>query len=90
LLFLVLITKYNIYYVTIKLARYTSNSNEIYFRVVKRIFRYLKRISELGIIYYNSPETFIQEYYDVDYINDLVSAKFTNGYIIFIAGGPFI
>jgi hypothetical protein len=90
LLFLILITKYNIYYVTIKLARYASNPNKIHFRVIKRIFRYLKKISELKIIYYNSPEIFIQRYYDIDYINNLASVKSINNYIIFIAGRPFI
>jgi hypothetical protein len=90
LLFLTLVIRYNIYYTTIKLARYMSNLSKIYFRVVKRIFRYLKGISELRIIYYNNPETFIQRYYNTDYIGDLASVKSINGYIIFITGGLFI
>jgi hypothetical protein len=66
------------------------NPNKIYFRVIKRIFRYLKRTSELKIIYYNNPKIFIQRYCDIDYINDLASVKSINSYIIFIVGGFFI
>jgi hypothetical protein len=90
LLFLALATRCDICYATIRLARYASNPSEIHFRAVKRIFRYLKGTSELGIIYYNSPEAFIQGYCDADYAGDLASAKSTSGYIIFIAGGPFM
>jgi len=51
LLFLVLTIRADIYFVVIKLARFASNFNNIYFLTIKQIFRYLKNIAYLGIVY---------------------------------------
>jgi len=51
LLFLVLIVRVDICFIIIKLIKFTSNSNNIYFLIIKRIFKYLKNIIYLDIIY---------------------------------------
>jgi hypothetical protein len=90
LLFLVLIIKINICFVIIKLARFISNSSEIHFGIIKKVFKYFKSTFNLGIIYNKYASPYIQGYYDADYTGDQLEAKSTSDYCLFIAGGLFI
>jgi hypothetical protein len=89
-LFLALIIRINICFIVIKLARFVSNFSEIYFGVIKRIFRYLKNILNLGIIYNKYVSFYIQGYCDVDYTRDQLEVKFISGYYLFIIGDLFM
>jgi hypothetical protein len=53
LLFLTLISCFDIIFVIIKLARFVSNFNSDYLKTIKRIYNYLKRTIILRIIYFS-------------------------------------
>ena len=86
LLYIILSIRVDIAFTIIKLARYTSNLNNIYFIAVKRVFKYLKGTKDYRITYYKNTSRFISGYYNADYTSDL-SIKSTIGYIILLAGG---
>jgi len=87
-----LVTRLDLAYSIIKLARYASNSSSIYANVVKRVFRYLKDFIDLGIyIKWNINNSYyINGYCNADYARDLVTYKSTSGYIFYIGNFPFI
>ena len=90
LLFLILIIKANICFIIIKLIRFISNFNNIYFLIIKQIFRYLKDTVYLNIVYNKDNPNYIQEYANTDYIDDQLEAKSTIRYLLFITGDIFI
>jgi len=90
LLFLVLIIRADIYFAVIKLAKFASNLSNTYFLAIKQVFRYLKSITYLSIIYSKGNPSYIQGYTDADYAGDQLEAKSITGYLLFIAGGVFI
>ena len=79
-------TRINIVYIVIKLIRYTFNFNNIYFIIVKRIYKYLKNIKDYGITYYKNKNHFISEYYNADYTSDIKIIKSTSNYLILYIG----
>jgi hypothetical protein len=87
LLYIMLGIRVDIAFTIIKLARFASNLSNIYFTVVKRVFKYLKGTKDYDITYYKNGSQFISGYCNIDYAGDLVSAKLTIGYIILLAGG---
>jgi hypothetical protein len=54
LLYIILSTRIDIAFAVIKLTRFASNSNNIYFTIIKRIYKYLKGIKDYGITYYKN------------------------------------
>ena len=70
----------------IKLARYIFNLNNIYFTIVKRVYKYLKNIKDYSIIYYKNKNYFINKYYNTDYINDIKIIKSISNYLILYIG----
>ena len=64
-----------------------SNSNNIYFIVVKRIYKYLKDTKDYGITYYKNKNHFISGYYNVDYTGNIKIIKSTSDYLILYTGG---
>ena len=87
LLYIILGTRLDIAFATIKLARYTSNPSKVYFTAIKRVYKYLKGTKDYSITYYKNTSRFISGYCDADYTGDLASAKSTSGYLILLAGG---
>jgi hypothetical protein len=63
-----------------------SNLNNIYFIIVKRVYKYLKNIKDYNIIYYKNKNYFINRYYNVDYTSDIKIIKSINDYLILYAG----
>ena len=80
LLYIILSTRIDIAFAVIKLARFASNPNNIYFTAIKRIYKYLKGTKNYGITYYKNNSQFIYGYCDTDYTSDLISTKSTTGY----------
>jgi hypothetical protein len=86
LLFLVLAYRPDIIFAIIKLARFASNPSQDHVRVIKRIFRYLKGIVTLGIIYSLANQSFyFQGYCNADYAGNIASAKSTTSYLFILA-----
>lgn len=60
-------------------ARFQSDPRESYLAVVKRILRYLKGTTNLGLCYRKSKEYKLLGYCDVDYTGDRLERKSTYG-----------
>jgi len=60
-------------------ARFQSNHRESALTVVKRIFRYLKGTTNLGLLYRKSLEYKLVGFYDADYAGDRIERKSTSG-----------
>jgi hypothetical protein len=54
LLYIMLSTKVDIAFIIIKLAKFAFNLNNIYFTIIKRIYKYLKSIKDYKITYYKN------------------------------------
>ncbi|XP_050876485.1 secreted RxLR effector protein 161-like [Lathyrus oleraceus] len=59
-------------------ARFQSDPREFHLTVVKRIFRYLKCTTNIGLCYRKSKEYKLVDYYDVDYVRDILERKSTS------------
>ena len=81
-------TRPNIAFVVIKLLRYTSNSNKVYFTTVYWVLKYLKATINYKITYSKELNKYITGYYNTDYTGNLFTVKSTSGYIFMLAGRP--
>jgi hypothetical protein len=64
-----------------------SNPNNEHFNALNRIWKYLLRYPELGLIYNcNGNDLFIKGYSDSDWGNDLDQRRSTSGYIFSLSG----
>ena len=89
LLYLAIITRPDIAFSVILLARFSSNPSLEHINAVNNVFNYLSKTVNLGIIYTkDSNNNYISGYCDADYAGDIASAKSTSGYIFYIANGP--
>lgn len=66
-------------------ARFQKDPRESNLTVVKRIFRYLKGTTNLGLIYIKSKEYKLVGYYDADYAGDRVEIKSISGSCQFLS-----
>jgi hypothetical protein len=78
-------TRINIVFTIIKLAYFISNPSNIYFTIVKRVYKYLKGTKDYGITYYKDSSQYILGYYNTDYIGNILFTKLTSSYIILLA-----
>jgi hypothetical protein len=87
LLYIVLGTRPDIAYSTIKLARFASNPSKDHFIAIKKILRYLKGTIDYSITYIKS-NPYLSSYCDSDYAGDIYTSKSTTGYIFYLGEGP--
>ncbi|GAA0176229.1 transmembrane signal receptor [Lithospermum erythrorhizon] len=81
-------TRPDIMYATCLISRYMSCPTELHLQVAKRIMRYLKGTTQLGIYYQKSSETpGLQAYTDSDYAGDYDDRKSTSGYAFILNYG---
>ena len=89
LLYLAIITRPDIAFSVILLARFSSNPSLEHINAVNNVFNYLSKTVNLGIIYTkDGNNNYISGYCDADYAGDIASAKSTSGYVFYIANGP--
>ena len=89
LLYLAIITRPDIAFSVILLARFSSNPSLEHINAVNNVFNYLSKTINLGIIYTkDGNNNYISGYCDADYAGDIASAKSTSGYVFYIANGP--
>jgi len=60
-------------------ARFQSDPRESHLTAVKRIFRYLKRTADLGLLYKKSLDYKLVGFCDVDYAGDKIERKSISG-----------
>ena len=69
-------------------AKYCENPSKMHWTAVKRIMRYLKGTSSLGLMYHaNEEDSCLTGYSDADWAGDIDDRKSTSGYIFEFAGG---
>ena len=89
LLYLAIVTRPDIAYSVILLAKFASNPSLEHRDAVNNIFNYLSKTINLGIIYNKDNNiSYISGHCDADYAGDIASAKSTSGYVFYIANGP--
>jgi len=88
LMFLANLTRPDIAFIVNYLSRFISRYTEQHWRAIKKIFRYLKGTSDIGILYNGSSEDVDPRgYSDADYAGDTETRRSTNGYLFMLAGG---
>lgn len=75
------VTRPDLCYVVSLLARFMEAPTLLHEMAVKRVCRYLKGTTELGILYKREGEETLLAYSDSDYAGDLDDRKSTSGYV---------
>ena len=88
-MFFTLAIRLDIYYSVIKLARFASNPSADHLIALKNVFKYLKGLKKLGLIYEKSSSRYISGYCDADYAGDIGTAKSTSGLSFYLASCLF-
>ena len=65
-----------------KASQYLEKSNKIHWNAVKRIFKYLKRITKHGILSSTEQSNHIKAFSDADYAGDTETRKSTTGFVL--------
>ena len=82
LMFISLLTRPDITYAVNHAAIFYENPRQIHWRAVKRILRYLRGTSDLGLLYRCTSSTaYLQGYCDADYGEDVDSRRSRSGYV---------
>lgn len=87
LLYLAMKTRPDVAYAVSSVARFTSKPNKQHWVAIKRIFRYLKGTSDLGILYKNTDRSDCFGYSDADWAGDTDDRRSTSGYSFQIGTG---
>ena len=87
LLYLSTKTRPDITYAVCNVSKYCTNPTKAHWTAVKRIFRYLRGTSELGIAYVNNDSDSCVGYSDADWAGDKSDRKSTSGYCFLLSGG---
>ncbi len=89
LLYTTLKTRSNILFIIILLGRYISNSNKKYIFAIKRVFKYLRNLTNFGIKFStNSNSKYLTDYADSNYINEKSIYKSISKYIFYLVNNP--
>ncbi len=81
-------TRPDIAFIVHMLCRFISNPGEPHWRALKRLCRYLKPSSHLGLVYEGRPIFRAMGYTDADYANDLEHRRSYSGWVIMLSGAP--
>jgi transposase InsO family protein len=79
-------TRPDIAYAVGNVARFCSNPSKEHWVAVKRIFRYLRGTTDLGLLYKKSSPAELIGYSDADWGGDIQDSKSTSGYCFEIGG----
>ena len=80
LMYAMLGTRLDIAFAVSVISRYAFNPNDTHWKVVKRIFRYLRHSLDLRLTFSGSLQPFAG-YIDVDWADDKDTRRFTSGYV---------
>ena len=83
-------TRPDIAYAVGLVSRFSSDPCKEHFMAVKRIFRYLKRTADYGLLYKADGSTDCVGYSDADWAGDLDDRKSTSGYVFLSAEGAIL
>nr|DAD19456.1 TPA_asm: hypothetical protein HUJ06_020919 [Nelumbo nucifera] len=80
-------TRPDLAYVVSLISRFMERPTELHQQAVKRVLRYLKGTTELGIFYKRGGEEKLVAYSDSDYAGDVEDRKSTSGYVFLLSSG---
>ncbi|KAL9429389.1 hypothetical protein AB3S75_031241 [Citrus x aurantiifolia] len=80
-------TRPDLMYAVSLVSRYMSKPTELHILAVKRIMRYLKGTTELGVFYKKGGNEGLVGYTDSNYAGDLNDRKSTSGYVFMLGSG---
>ena len=69
-----------------RLSRYTSNPNEERWKVLERVFRYLKGTLDYSLLFFGYPEI-LEGYSDANWVTDNLDIKSITDYLLMFGGG---
>ncbi|QRV85528.1 Copia-like polyprotein/retrotransposon [Ceratobasidium sp. AG-Ba] len=87
LMYAMISTRADIAFPTGLLAQYAANPGKEHWDAGKRVLRYLKGTSNLGIVYHRSSDLKLLGYVDADYAGDKNTSRSTTGWAFLLAGG---
>lgn len=90
LMYLMTATRPDLAYSVGILSRYCNEPRLAHWNAVKRVFRYIKETTTLGIKYHANKINSLVCWSDSDYAADLGTRKSISGYVITYCGGPVI
>ncbi|XP_022752308.1 uncharacterized protein LOC111301066 [Durio zibethinus] len=82
-------TRPNIMYAANLLSRFMQNSSELHFKAAKRVLRYVKKTSELGIWFKKNESSRLVGFTYSDWAGSDEDMKSTSGYVFFIGLNVF-
>ena len=88
LMYLAVSTRPDIAFSVNNLARFNSNPQKEHWTALKRILRYLKGTTNIGILYKHDGSDKCVGYSDADWAGDPSDKKSTSGYIFMFSDGP--
>ncbi|XP_019053103.1 PREDICTED: uncharacterized protein LOC109114618 [Nelumbo nucifera] len=77
-------TRPNLMYVVSLISRYMEQPKDIHLLAAKRILRYLRGTTELGLLYKKGEQSCLIGFIDSDYARDLDDRKSTSGYVFML------
>ncbi|GJX27388.1 retrovirus-related pol polyprotein from transposon TNT 1-94 [Tanacetum coccineum] len=86
LMFAMICTRPDIAHAVGVVSRYMAEPGRGHWEAVKRIFRYIKRTSDVALCFGDS-DLIVKGYVDSDYAGDLDGSKSTTGYVFTLSGG---
>ena len=86
LLYLSTVTRPDIAFAVGTVARFASKPTSTHWAALKRILRYLRGTSDLGILYNSETNMPLVAYSDADWAGDVNDRKSTSGYIFQLSG----
>lgn len=87
LMYLSVGTRPDIAYIVSYLARFSASPTTDHWKSVKRVLRYLRGTTELGIHYSSESSPGLVGYSDADWGGDIIDRKSTSGYLFKLNGG---
>lgn len=89
LTFLTVVSRPDIAFAVNVVSRYLRNHDNSHWEAVKRIIRYLKGTTNVGIKYKSDGNVLkLSGYSDADFANGVETRRSTTGYVFTLAGGP--
>lgn len=85
--YVAIISRPDISFAVNTLARYSNNPQELHWKAVKRVMKYLKGTIDLSLCFGESSDNLIG-YCDSDYAGEVEERRSTSGYIFMLHGGP--
>ena len=87
LMYAILYTRPNITLAVSVISKYQLNSDEEHWTTVKNIFKYLRSIKNLFLIFGKNPELWIKCYTDLDFMFDPNDRRSTSGCVFLCNDG---